>query len=372
MGCRISGHRMAPYARQELFRRIKVQFQAQHAMKYISSFLVLILILALTGCDKPVSPVAEPPLDLSNGMLVLNEGTFNWGNASLSFLDNTGEVHHNVFEDANEIPLGDVAQSMVQIDSFVFIVVNNSGRINKLNLKTGKIERQLENLTSPRYILPIDNNKAYISDLYSSTLTIVNPNTLTITGEIVTEGWTEEMILIGNEAWVTKMGTDQILIIDTQTDAIVDSIEVGREPNSIVEDVDGDVWVLCSGGIEEEIPELVRVNKWFRTVEERFEFGTLQENPNRLKISRDGEFIYYLDEDLFRMGIRDTNLAASAFIEANQRTFYNFSLQEPFLWVTDAVDFVQSGSLLRYDLTTGDLQTELDAGTIPSEILVTQ
>lgn len=341
-------------------------------MKYYASILALLLILAFAGCDRKVPPEPEPSLDLSKGMWILNEGTFNWGNASLTFLDEAGVIHQNVFVDANEIPLGDVAQSLVQIDSSVFVVVNNSGTIYKLNLKTGKVEGQLEGLTSPRYILPIDNNKVYISDLYSSTLYIVNPNTLTITGEIVTEGWTEEMILVGNEAWVTKMGTDQILLIDTQMDVIVDSIPVGREPNSLVEDVDGDIWVLCSGGIEEEIPQLVRVNQWFRAVEESFEFSSIQENPNRLKISEDGEYIYYLHEDLFRMGIRDTNLAASPFIEAGQRTLYNFSLEEPFLWVTDAADFVQTGSLLRYDITTGDLQTVFDAGIIPSEILVTQ
>ncbi len=342
----------------------------QGTMKYLLIFFAGILALTIFGCDnKGPQPVPDPTADLSRGTWILNEGNFNWGNASLSFMDQEGMVYHNIFSAANIIPLGDVAQSMVRIDSSVFIVVNNSGRLFKLDMATGKMEGHLDGLTSPRFLLPISPQKAYLSDLYSGALTIVNPENCTRTGEISIGAWTEEMLLIGNEAWVTKMGSDKIVLVDINTDQVLDSITVGREPNSLVQDANGDVWVLSSGGIEEEIPELTRLNVLFRSVEATYSFPNLQNNPKQLAVSQDGQMLYFLDGDLFRMGIGDTTLPGTPFIAADNHTFYNFHLQEPFVLITDAVDFVQSGNLIQYDLSNGNVRMERKAGAIPSEIL---
>ncbi len=341
-------------------------------MKYLFTLLSGILILAFAGCGNTGEPIPVPDVtsDLSKGTWILNEGNFNWGNASLSFMDPEGEVFQNIFFEANGIPLGDVAQSMVRIDSSVFIVVNNSGRLFKLDIVTGKIEAHLEGLTSPRFLLPINSQKAYLSDLYSGSLTVVNPVNCTQTGEIPIGAWTEEMLLIGNEAWVTKMGSDKIVLIDILTDQVMDSITVGLEPNSLVRDAKGDVWVLSSGGIGKEIPNLMRLNVATRSVEDAFPFPSLQRNPTQLAVSQDGQTLYFLDGDFYKMGIEETTLPTSPFIEATNRTFYNFHLQEDFVLITDAVDFVQAGNIIQFDLNSGNLQMERKAGAIPSEILL--
>ena len=341
-------------------------------MKYSFVIITCLILLTSFGCEntKGPQPVPDPTGDLSTGIWILNEGNFNWGNASLSWMSEEEEIFQNVFTDKNEIPLGDVAQSLTRIGNSVFIVVNNSGSVYKVNLISGEIESQISGLTSPRYILPISDQKAYISDLYSGSLTIINPWSATQTGEIPIGAWTEKMMLIGNEAWVTKMGTDKIVVIDINTDQVLDSIPVGREPNSLALDANGDVWVLCSGGLEEEIPELLRLDPSSRTIEAEFEFPDLQSSPNQLELSEDGQSLYFLDGNLFKMGIGDTSLAESPHIWADGRTFYNYKLQAPYVWITDAADFVQSGNLLKYDLSSGNLENIRTTGVIPSDILI--
>lgn len=324
--------------------------------------------MLLLGCKEDPPPLAE--VDFSQGVWILNEGTFNWGNASVSFLDGDGKMTQNVFRDHNEnLPLGDVAQSMSRYGNTVDIVVNNSGKVVRVNANTLKVEKQLEGLVSPRYVLPLGNDKAYLSDLYGNHIKIFDQASLTVTGEIPTTAWTEVMILHNGDVFATLMGGDQVLVIDPVTDQVIDSIQVGREPNSLVIDRDGIMWVLCSGGVNEEKPELVRVDVDSRMVDGRFEFPSLASSPNRLAIDTDGETLYFIDGGIYAMDVAANVLPSAPLIAADQHNFYNFKLQGGFLWATDAVDFVQSGSLLKYQLPGGALVETHLTGTIPNEIL---
>ena len=67
-------------------------------------------------------------------MLVLNEGNFQFSNASLTFYDPIADtVCNNLFYKVNDAPLGDVGESMTLVDGKLYIVVNNSNLIYKVD-----------------------------------------------------------------------------------------------------------------------------------------------------------------------------------------------------------------------------------------------
>ena len=327
------------------------------------------ILLTFLGCKEPEDPPTAN-LDLTTGTWILNEGTFRVGNASLTFLSPEGDLSQNVFSDVNGIPLGDVAQSLIVVGDAVYIIVNNSGTIYKVDRVTGAIEGTIDGLTSPRYLLPYSSSKGYVSDLYSGTLHVIDLTQFEKTGEIqMGADWTEQMLMVNGDPWVTVRGSNQVAILDPLNDAIAETIEVAFAPHSMVQDSEGKVWVLCSDEVEPVDPELVRINPFTRTVEKRFVFPDRSKIPQRLRIDEAGENIYYLNGDLYQLGIRDTNLSTVPVVNADGRNFYNYKLQGTTVWMTDAKDYQATGEVIRFDLASGSELARYSTGTTPSEIL---
>ena len=143
------------------------------------------------------------------GLFITNEGNFQYGNASLSYYDpETKQVQNEVFFRANGMKLGDVAQSMTIHNDLGWIVVNNSHVVFAIDLRTFKEVGRITNLTSPRYIHFVSDEKAYVTQLWDNRIFIVNPRRYEITGYIECPGMTpgsgstEQMVQYGQYVYV--------------------------------------------------------------------------------------------------------------------------------------------------------------------------
>lgn len=359
------------------------------------NILLIIISLCALSCmnddayrNKEKLNITVDDLQNQDYVLISNEGNFMYGNASISYYNkSTGELINDVFFKQNKIPLGDVAQSICIRDGLAYIVMNNSGKIFIINM--GKYHHlpafsyvgKITGLASPRYIHFINDEKAYVTDLYAKAITIINPKELKKTGYISVDNKstkfyqhpTEQMVQYGKYVFTNCWSYDnQILVIDTETDRLVDSIKVGLQPTSLVLDKNNKIWTITDGGYEgspygNEPSSLWKIDAKTRKVEHKFSFkkGAW---ASEVKLNGTKDTLYFINKGIWQMPVTDNKLPDKEFISGEGKLFYGLNI-DPLnseIYAIDAIDYVQAG--LVYRMTSkGEPIDTLRVGIIPGE-----
>ena len=334
------------------------------------SYRVLpLLIMTLLGAcrkDKPEPPDDRPLTAGQGGVYVVNEGNFQCGNASVSYYDiATGNSTEDLYAPANGNGLGDVLQSMALHNGRAYLVVNNSGKVVVVDPDDFVASATITGLVSPRYLVPVDDTKAYVTDMMANNIHILDLSSNSITGSIPCPGWTEQLVLAYGKAFVTNQARRYVYVVDTATDQLVDSIQVSKGGNSIVVDAQDKLWVACTGG-SGTAPGLYRIDPVALEVEASFPYTSGTNSPWRLTINGDHTQLFFLNEHVYRMAITDTVLPGVPFVAANDRNFYGLGVDPNSgeVYVADAIDYAQRGMVFRYGADGTALNGFL-AGRIP-------
>ena len=347
-------------------------------MKSFLEIAVLLFGILLSGCMKWEYGNEESFSTSGEGLFICNEGNFQYGNATLSYYDPAKQhVENEVFYRANAMKLGDVAQSMIIRDNVGWIVVNNSHVVFAIDLTTFKEIGRITNLTSPRYIHFLSDEKAYITQIWDNRIFIVNPKRYEVTGYIecpnmTTEsGSTEQMVQYGKYVYVNCWSyQNRILKIDTETDKVVDELVVGIQPTSLVMDCNNKLWTITDGGYEGspygyEAPSLYRIDAETFTIEKQFKFR-LGDAPSEVQLNGTGDKLYWLNDDVWEMSVFDEHLPVKPFLAYAETLYYGLTINphNGDVYVADAIDYQQQGKVYRYSKER-ELIDEFYVGIIP-------
>lgn len=312
------------------------------------------------------------------GLFITNEGNFQYGNATLSYYDPaTCEVQNEVFYRANGMKLGDVAQSMTIRNGVGWIVVNNSHVVFAIDISTFKEIGRIENLTSPRYIHFLSDEKAYVTQLWDNRIFIVNPKKFEITGYIecphmtMESGSTEQMVQYGQYVYVNCWSyQNRILKIDTETDRVVDELEIGIQPTSLVMDRYNKMWTITDGGYEgspygHEAPSLYCIDAETFKVERQFKFK-FGDWPSEVQLNGTRDTLYWINNDVWRMSVTASRVPVRPFLPYRETKYYGLTVSpaDGDVYVADAIDYQQQGIVYRYG-ADGKQKDEFYVGIIP-------
>ena len=228
--------------------------------------LLSVIFFFIQCSEAEFSPDEEDFKANGKGVLILNEGNYNYGNSSLSYYTpNNCKVENNVFFRANQFKMGDTGQSITLFGNTAIIAMEASGTIWGIDTETFKVKAQLtvadtEHMINPRFVHVVNEEKAYATDLYAPFLTVFHPKTFRYiksisTGQTEKFGYnsTEQMVQCGKYVYTNCWCyNDLILIIDTQRDEVVDSIHLktSMQPKSMVLDAKKRLWVVTDGGYD--------------------------------------------------------------------------------------------------------------------------
>ncbi len=335
----------------------------------------LFVLIFITGCEKDEDAAPDAPTEKVDGIFIINEGAFLNENSSLSYIDKTtGEINNNVFYEANNRPLGDVFQSMKIFNEKAYMVINNSGVIEVIHPETIELITTITGFTSPRYFLPVNETTAYVSDLFAEKIWVVNLSNNSIESEIeFPGGWSESMIKAEGNVFVSAPNANNIYVIDPSSHEIIDNIEVFSQPNSMVTDNNGTIWVLSGGtwdwetGEQVETGGITAINSQTREVNETYSFPQDGISYSKLTINKTSEKLFYIGGGIWSMDITNPELTTEPLIENTGENFYGLGVcpETGNIYVSDAIDFNQRGKIMQFS-SQGNKIESFDAGVVPA------
>jgi YVTN family beta-propeller protein len=328
---------------------------------------IVFSLVLLSACEK--IEVREPAADNTPGssqykVYITNEGNFQSLNSSITQYDPIdGDQVKDIYFTANNSMLGDVCQSIRTDGDLAYIVVNNSAKIEVVNKKDLKRVKTLTGFTSPRY-LEIAGRKGFVTDLYDNAISVIDLDNNTITKKIPLHGWTEELIRVGDEIWVTNLRTEYVYVIDVQTEALTDSVKVGFASGSIVKDDHDDIWVVCQGDQNAGKPAgIFKIDHASHDVV--VSFGLIS-SGSRVATNFERDKIYFIAGGVYLIPSSGLVEPSVPFIPNEGKNFYGLGIDPTNgdIYVSDAADYVQEGTIYHYTKDRS-LKRSFKAGIIP-------
>ncbi len=335
------------------------------------TLLALFIGLIFTSCTSDDAPVDEIKGEYDNGIIILNEGNFYHGNASVSFVSNDyATVENSVFYNVNSTLLGDTAQSIAFTDELAFIVVNVSQKIEVVDRYSFTSTATIDTgLTNPRY-MAFANGKGYVTDwgdggsATDDVVAVINLSTNTVESSISVGVGPEQIIAKDGKLYVSHKGgwsTNNIVsVIDTVTNA-VQTITVNDVPDEMLFNQAGELVVLCEGATQYDANwnvtghtdgSIVRINVANNSI-----VSTLVFNdgiyPSLMAYS-DGKLYYQAGSKIYTITDSATSLPTESIISDS---FYGLAVNDNMLYGTKTDFTAGTGDLLIYDLSSKSLTT---------------
>lgn len=122
----------------------------------------------------------------------------------------------------------------------------------------------------------------------------------------------------------------RILKIDTTTDQVVDQLEVGIQPTSLVMDKNYKLWTITDGGYEGspygyEEPSLYRIDAETFKIEKQFKFQ-LGDAPSEVQLNGAGDELYWINKDIWRMSVDAERVPVRPFLKYRDTKYYGLTV----------------------------------------------
>ncbi len=214
----------------------------------------LLYIIAISILIVSCNDNADPDENGHEGVMayILSEGQFQNSNAEITGYDiGTGEEKPQFYQQVNESQLGDVGHSMAAIGDELYIVVNNSHRIQVTDANTLEQQASIEidNEPSPRFIAGVSGDQALVTSLASTELAVIDTENHEQTGTIDIGTTSEEIAVDGDHALIRTdiFDSNEIILFNWQDESVEQTLQFDGAPAGMKTDSDNRAWIWVSG-----------------------------------------------------------------------------------------------------------------------------
>ena len=350
-------------------------------MKAAISLIVIWCLTVFVGCvQNPTGPELVAPLPSVKGVYVLNEGNFGRGNSTLSYYDDASRVvYQDVFATVNHRPLGDVGNSMVIRNGRGYVVVNNSNKIEIIDVATdasvGTIV--IGRGRSPRQMAFINDSLALVTCLYDASVLEVNVITMAVVRRIGVGPNPEGIAIVQGKAFVANSGLgygNTLSVLDLGSLSVTHTLIVGDNPVDVSVTPAQMLYVVCVGfygdGSEPltgDTPARIAViDPAAETVVTSIFLGG---HAYHIAMNKEGLGYVPTTDSVI---VIDTRVHASlgVFLRSG---FYGVGVDDDTddIYLSDAKNYVQPGTIYVYS-ASGQLRTQFNVGVNPGSFAFKQ
>ena len=219
----------------------------------------LMLGMSFASCSDDDEPGMEPIIDpVDYPAYILNEGAWGANNANItSFMPNyKAENLSDVYLKTNGKKMGDVANAMMEEDDNIYVVLNGSKYVARLDMGVKELARYTfpEAEGAPRCI-DVEDNYAYVTQ-YGGQVTKLNTKDMTLAGTFKggdnLEGIVEKdgklyvansYTVDGSNNWIYNK---EVFVIDAKTMTLEKTINVVDNPTKMYE-INDKIYLISVG-----------------------------------------------------------------------------------------------------------------------------
>jgi hypothetical protein len=344
-------------------------------MKNTEFLATLCALVTLFSACTPDTP--NDVTTFESGVFITNEGAFTGGTGSVSFYNRTiGGIKNDIFGTQNGgAAVGSVLQSMTVIGDKAFLLVNNANKVVVVDAKTFKFQDSISGTTLPRYMIDIDDKKAFLSEWgiggLKGAVKVYDKAAKKFTKTIATGNGAERMLKANGGLYVTNIGgfdaDSTMALIDIASETVLSKIKVGVNPNSLVQDANGDIWVLCEGLYTATTGKLMRVKN--NTVVATFD---VPQGSKSLVTNTAKNTLYFISSDaIYQKDLmttkpviwKDKPITTSAF-----GLLYGLGFDDKTndVYCADAKNFTTNGAVYIFNADTKTLKDSVKVNVIPN------
>lgn len=359
------------------------------AKKYLWVAMALFMgSMALVSCDDSDEPKGgDGGDDVANYAYILCEGAWGSNNATISYYPlNEGGLVSDIYYEINKAKLGDLANDMIEYDDCVYVLLNGSKYVARLDANA--LEKARYNFSAeegtPRY-MDADDGYLYVSQ-YGGKVRKLDANTLalvaTFNGGDNLEGIVveDDKIYVSNTYKVDGSGNyvynKEVLVIDAVTMKQVGTIAVVENPDRIYE-INDKIYVISKGNYVDVQPSLQVIDTKSMTAKAITSAEKITEGNNGLiyGVRSAYDANWNLQNEFFTYNPKTGVVSEKSFLQDAPSDFSTVAI---YMLVVDddsgdiyvgTSDYVTTGTIYRFD-KNGKLKTSFDAGGINPKAMI--
>lgn len=309
-----------------------------------------------------------------NKVYFLSEGGMSAGSSNLSLLELPEQTFNKNIFDGGDIGL--YADGLASYQNYLYLTAQGnfggSGKIYKLDT-TGAVMNSKVFGTNP-YAITISNDKAYVTNGPASSVSVLKLNDFSLVTEVTVGVYPQEIISHEGKIFVANTGRyngpsdSTVSVIDSETDEIVETIKVRKDPSALAITNEGRLLIGCPGDEKQGIIYRVNVENFSKADSfsvPGYGFG------KDIAVDENSEKIYFKgsENQIVELDLSNGSVTEAVNDENLIYTYgYNYDYTNNRHYVLDAKDFSSDGSLRIYT-ADGELEETYQTSIAPRRVM---